>query len=388
MFQRIVSPLKSNSFFLFGARGTGKTTFLKGFFDPKTVEYIDLLRIDEEEIFARNPSELENRVSGLKPEKQWVVIDEIQRIPRLLDSVHRLIESTPVKFALTGSSGRKLKRGASNLLAGRAFVNHLHPLTLCELGRDIPLADLLRWGSLPKVLQLRTEEEKREFLRSYTHTYLREEIAAEQIIRRLDPFRNFLTVAAQCNGLIVNASKIARDVGADVKTVQSYFSILEDTMMGFLLPAWHRSVRKRQTTRPKFYFFDCGVKRSLDYTLSQEIYEGSYSFGNAFEHCIILELIRLNDYRRRDFRFSYLRTPAGKEIDLVIDRPGASIALVEIKSTEHVSEEDCSAINALLSDIPGAEAYCVSRDTHRKKIGSTLCVPYIEAADELGLGGQ
>jgi|GEM_PF-2320938 len=200
MFQRILTPLKSNSFFVFGPRGTGKTTFLKGYFNPETTEYIDLLWIDEEECFSRNPAELEHRVAGLPPEKQWVIIDEIQRLPRLLDTVHRLIETTPVKFAITGSSGRKLKHGASNLLAGRAFVNHLHPLTLFEIGDNAPMADVLRWGSLPKVLLLETAVEKTEFLRAYAHTYLREEIAAEQIGRKLDPFRNFLNIAAQCNG--------------------------------------------------------------------------------------------------------------------------------------------------------------------------------------------
>jgi predicted AAA+ superfamily ATPase len=386
MFNRLVSPLKSNSFFIFGPRGSGKTTFLKNFFDLNTIEYIDLLRLDEEDSFARHPGELENRVNGLGPQKQWIVIDEIQRIPRLLDTVHRLIESTSMKFAITGSSGRKLKRGVSNLLAGRAFVNHLHPLTIRELGADAVIENLLLWGSLPKVVNLTEPLERVEFLRSYTHTYLREEIAAEQLVRNLDPFRNFLHVAAQCNGQELNFSKIARDVGIDYKTVQSYFTILEDTMMGFLLPVWHRSIRKRQSTRPKFYFFDTGVKRALDYTISQELYSGSYAFGNAFEHLIILELIRLNDYFRRDYRFSYLRTPAGLEIDLVIDRPGLPVALVEIKSTGHAGDEECSATNSFVKDIPGSAGFCISRDPHRKKIGSTLCIPFYDAAKELGLG--
>jgi predicted AAA+ superfamily ATPase len=385
MFNRLVSPLKSNSFFLFGPRGTGKTTFLKCFFDQSEVEYIDLLNIEEEERFTRNPSELEQRVLSFQSHKKWVVLDEIQRLPRLLDTVHRLIETTTMKFALTGSSGRKLKRGAGNLLAGRAFVNHLHPLTLAELGHSVPILELLQWGSLPKVLQLSTRKEKQEFLRAYTHTYLHEEIAAEQFVRKLDPFRSFLSVAAQCNGQVINAAKISRDVGADAKTVQAYFSILEDTMVGFLLPAWHRSVRKRQATQPKFYFFDPGVKRALDFTITQEMYEGSFPFGNAFEHLVVLEFVRLNDYLRRDFRFSYLRTPAGQEIDLIIDRPGAPTALVEIKSATLITSEDCATVNAFVKDLPETAAFCVSRDPHRKKIGDTLCVPYHEAAGELGL---
>ena len=383
MFQRLVSPIKSNSFFLFGARGTGKTTFLKSLFPPETVEYIDLLQADQEEQFVRNPMEFEQRASALRPPREWVVIDEIQRVPRLLDTVHRLIESTPLKFAITGSSGRKLRRGTTNLLAGRAFVNHLHPLTLRELDRAVTLADLLAWGSLPKTVQSATTEEKREYLRAYAHTYLREEIAAEQLVRRLDPFRSFLSVAAQCNGQIINASRIAREAGADVKTVQSYFSLLEDTMMGFLLPAWHRSARKRLSTHPKFYFFDLGVKRALEFTVSQEIHEGTYAFGAAFEHLMVLELIRANDYRRCDCRFSYLRTAGGREVDLVIERPGKPLALVEIKSTALVTADDCAAAGSLGKDLPGSAAYCISRDPHRKKIGDVLCVPYEEMVDEL-----
>ncbi|HLP16244.1 MAG TPA: AAA family ATPase [Bacteroidota bacterium] len=386
MFHRLVNPLRTSSFFLFGPRGTGKTTFLNGFFDPNTAVYIDLLRLDEEDAFLRNPAELEQRVKGLASDVEWVVIDEIQRIPRLLDSVHRLIELSPIKFALTGSSGRKLKRGASNLLAGRAYVNHLHPLTLGELGTEVPITEIMQWGSLPKSVNVTTSREKQEYLRSYAHTYLHEEIAAEQVVRKLDPFRNFLEIAAQCNGTPINMTKIGRDVGADVKTVQSYFTILEDTMMGFLLPVWHRSIRKRQIAHPKFYFFDPGIKRALDRTLTQEIYDGSYSFGNAFEHIVILELLRLNDYFRCDYRFSFLRTAGGVEVDLVIDRPGKPVAFVEIKSSMNITENDCATLNTMIADVPDSAPYCISRDPHRKKIGEVMCVPYMEAARELGCG--
>jgi predicted AAA+ superfamily ATPase len=157
-------------------------------------------------------------------------------------------------------------------------------------------------------------------------------------------------------------------------------------MVGFLLPAWHQPLRKRQTTQPKFYFFDIGVKRALEHTVSQELYEGSYAFGNAFEHLIVLELVRANDYGRRDYRFSYVRSPSGVEVDLVIERPGKPVALVEIKSGTHVTGEDCAAAGNFASDLPGSAAYCVSRDPHRKKIGNVTCIPYQEMLDELGLG--
>jgi predicted AAA+ superfamily ATPase len=383
MFNRSITPIKSTSFFLFGARGTGKTTFLRSFFDPESVEYIDLLSIAEEERYMRNPAELEYRLLALHPDKKWVVIDEIQRIPRLLDSIHRLIESTSLKFALTGSSARKLRRGASNLLAGRAFVNYLHPLTLAELGDRVPLLEILKWGCLPKIFQLSENVEKQEFLRAYTHSYLREEIAAEQIVRKLEPFRNFLNAAAQSNGTIINYSRIARDVGADTKTVQAYFTILQDTLMGFLLPSWRRSFRKRQSSQPKFYFFDLGIKRALDFTVSQEMYEGSFAFGNAFEHLMVLEFMACNDYYRCDCRFSYLKTPGGAEIDLIIDHPGNRVSLVEFKSTKNITNDDCKTVNRFAAEIPDSQAYCISCDPLRKKIGSTLCINYRDAAKEI-----
>ena len=299
--------------------------------------------------------------------------------------MHRLIETNTRKFALTGSSARKLKHGVSNLLAGRAFVNHLYPLTSFELGDRFNLIEVLRFGALPKVFAFDDEREKEELLRAYSFTYLKEEIATEQVVRKLDPFRNFLEIAAQQNGLILNFSSIARDIGVDTKTVQSYFQILEDTLVGFMLPAFHRSIRKRQIAHPKFYFFDLGVKRALERTVNQPMFERNFAFGNAFEHFVILELIRLSDYLRTDWRFSYLRTKDDAEVDLVIDRPGAPTALIEIKSTDSVNEADCASLNRFIQDIIPSEAFCVSRTTARKKIGKVLCIHWSELFKELGL---
>ena len=221
---------------------------------------------------------------------EWILIDEVQRAPRLLDVVHRLIESTGKRFVLTGSSARKLRRGASNLLAGRAFVYNLYPLTVPELQDAFVLEDALHWGTLPRIYSLAGREEKNAYLRAYALTYLKEEIVAEQIIRRLDPFREFLEVAAQSNGTIINYANIARDVGADPKTVVSYFSVLEDTLVGFHLPAYHRSIRKQQRANPKFYYVDIGVKRSLERTLEVPLRTGTYEFGKAFAHFVITQI--------------------------------------------------------------------------------------------------
>lgn len=380
MFHRTIKPLKSNSFFLFGARGTGKTTFLKQYFSDKSTLWIDLLDPILEDQLALNPSSLSGQIeiAVAKNRIEWVVIDEVQKLPRLLDIVHHYIETTDIKFALTGSSARKLKRGAANLLAGRAFVNHLFPLTHLEMGAAFDEMKALAFGTLPKVVLLNSDEERTAFLRSYALTYLKEEVWSEHIVRQLEPFRKFLEIAAQCNGNIINYSNIAHDVDADTKTVQSYFGILEDTLLGFLLPPFHRSIRKQQHQNPKFYFFDTGVKRALDRTLTQELVLGTYGFGKTFEHFVIIEAIRLNAYYGKDYKFSYLRTKDDAEIDLIIERPGLSVVLVEIKSTDKIDGRDTKTIETFLKDVHKAEGICLSRDPISKKIGNVSCMHWQE----------
>jgi uncharacterized protein len=385
MIHRTLSPTKTNSFFLFGARGTGKTTLLHQLFTPKSAYFIDLLDPLTEDAFARDPSELEKRVLELPLEKKCIIVDEIQRVPRLLDLVHRLIETTGRQFVMTGSSARKLKRGASNLLAGRAFVYNLYPLTSDELGGSFSETDALLWGTLPKIVQFSSADDRKRYLQAYALTYLKEEIVAEQVVRRLDPFRHFLEIAAQSNGRIINFSNIAQDTGVDTKTVQSYFTILEDTLVGFLLPAYHTSVRKRQSQNPKFYFFDTGVKRALDRTLDIPLKEGTYAFGEAFEHFVLLELFRLSRYANNDWSFSYLRTKDDAEIDCIIDRPGMPKALIEIKATSSVRDKDVATVNRFAADMKPCVAFCLSRDKHAKKIGAVHCLPWQEGLRKIGL---
>ncbi|MFQ5628705.1 MAG: ATP-binding protein, partial [bacterium] len=199
---------------------------------------------------------------------------------RILDERKRK-NAAPIQFIMTGSSARKLKRGAANLLAGRAFVYHLFPLTAQELKGDFELRTALEFGSLPEVWNLKEKDLAIRYLEAFSRTYLKEEVWNEQIIRKLEPFSYFLEVAAQMNGKVLNFSKIARDIGVDTKTVQSYFQILEDTLLGFLVPPFHRSVRKRQLTNPKFYFFDAGVKRALERTLTVSLLPQTYAFGGG-----------------------------------------------------------------------------------------------------------
>lgn len=386
----MVNPSESHSFFLFGARGTGKSTYVKSHFQDEGTLFVDLLNPVEETALLRTPGLLIERIQAAGSKLRRVIIDEIQKLPKLLDLVHHQIEASkragrPLQFILTGSSARKLRRGAANLLAGRAFLYSLYPLVCQELTDHFDLRQVLQYGSLPEVFAYENPPDKRHYLETYARTYLKEEIWNEQIVRRLEPFAHFLEVAAQCNGKILNYSKMGRDIGVDTKTVQSYYQILEDTYAGYLLPAYHRSVRKRQTKAPKFYFFDTGVKRALDGTLTVDLVPKTYAFGDAFEHFILLEMIRLNSYRGKDYRFSYFRTHEDAEVDLVVERPGMPPLLVEIKSSDFVGAAELKSFAKIAKDFGSCECLCLCRDKTARKIGNILILPWQDGLRQMGL---
>lgn len=385
MINRLVNILEKHSFFLFGARGTGKTYWIDRLLDPKTTLKINLLDPLEEEKFALFPNELAARIEEAKDNITHVFIDEIQKNPRLLDLIHHLIETTDIKFALTGSSARKLKRGGANLLAGRAFTYFLFPLSSFELKEQFNLEKALQWGTLPKICELETDDERALYLRTYTGTYLKEEIAAEQVVRKLDPFRKFLQIAAQTSGQIINYSNIAKDTGISVKTVQSYYQILEDTLIGTFLPTFHESVRKKQFESPKFYLFDNGVRNALSHTLNIGLAPSTYAYGVAFEHLIVQEIIKLQSYKNADYELSYLKTYDDAEIDLVIERPGMPKALIEIKSKNFITENDLRHLVSLGKDIKNSERFCLSLDPNAKKIDGVSCLPWQDGLIEIGL---
>jgi len=364
--------------FLFGARGTGKTTLLELLYPRKEILWIDLLRDFDENLYGRRPDELSLALETKRFRR--VVIDEVQKAPKILDVVHLEMEKRKdLQFILTGSSARKLKRGSADLLAGRAFTYNLYPLTSFELGEKFDLKDVLEHGSLPKLLQYTNKEDKNEFLRSYVKTYLREEIQIEQLVRKLNPFRDFLEIAAQSNGKIINCAKISRDVGVDDKTIYSYFSILEDTLIGFTLPAFHRSVRKQQREAPKFYLFDPGVVRALAGTLRVELLPQTYAFGDAFEHWVVLECYRMNEYRKLDYKLSYLRTKSGAEIDLIVQRPGKEDMLIEIKSAKQIMNDHVSQIKRFKKDWDSTcKAQIWSLDKNTKIIDGVECLHWEE----------
>ncbi len=384
MVHRITKLSKSHSFFLFGARGTGKSSLLHEMFDGKNTLYIDLLSSEWEDRLLINPDSLKAAIKEHKTKPDWVIIDEVQKVPKLLDVVHQLIESQKIKFALTGSSARKLKRGSANLLAGRAFLFELFPLTHVELKNNFDLHQYLMWGGLPALLSMPEEIDRIRYLRTYATTYLKEEIQAEQLVRKLKPFRLFLDVAAQMNAKIINYSKIAQDIGVDVKTVQSYFEILRDTHIGILLPAFHESIRKRQKANPKFYYFDTGVTRSLRHRTGVPLTQSTFEYGDLFEQFIVLECHRLNSYYEKDFTFSYIQTHNNLEIDLVIERPGLPRAFVEIKSASQFEVNELRAIHGIKKDHPKSDCYCLTNGEEELISNGIAILPWRKGLKELG----
>ncbi len=369
MIRRMQKLSKFNSLFLFGARSTGKSTLLRQLFGQEEALWIDLLSEQDEERFGRHPDELSKALSVTKYTR--VIIDEIQKSLKLLDVVQIEMEKhRNTQFILTGSSARKLKHGSGNLLGGRAFHFRLFPLTYRELGERFDLNLVLQFGSLPRIFEYSDPDDIREFLRGYVSIYLKEEVLAEQLVRNLDPFRDFIEIAAQSNGRIINFSKIAREVGVDDKTIKTYYQILEETLVGFFLPPFHRSIRKRQRESPKFFLFDTGVKRAIEKTLRVELLPQTYAYGESFEHFLVSECFRLNEYLKLDFKMSYLRTKDDLEIDLIIERPGSPDLLVEIKSTTRVTEDDARQLNLIIKDWDrGAIAEVWSLDSFEKKEG-------------------
>lgn len=374
MFSRFIKTSNKSSFFLFGARGTGKTTWLRAHFDPKSTLWFNLLDHQLEETLISDIREFSYQIQAQKNHIEWVVVDEVQKIPALLDLVHHHIEKDKIKFALTGSSARKLKRGAANLLAGRAFVYELFPFSFLELKNQFSIDSALHFGSLPRVFEFEEDQEKKLFLRAYSQTYLQEEIIVEQIVRKLTPFRRFLQVAAQSNGQIVNTSKIAQDVQSTHPTVKTYFEILEDTHIGFWLYPYHDSFRKRLSQKAKFYFFDSGIARALAKMLDVPLKPKTSVYGEAFEHLVILEIYRLCRYFKPDCQMSYLQSKGGLEIDLVLEEPTKPKTFIEIKSTDNLREDHIKNLMSVSKTMSDAHFYCLSQDPNPKKIGPVDCL--------------
>ena len=359
MFPRILDGhLPKQSFFLFGPRQAGKSTLLS---QLKTVFSVDLLDPSKQLDYSKDPSLLARQLQT-KSQEGFVLIDEIQRVPKLLDVIHSLMERHPkLHFAMSGSSARKLRHGAANLLGGRALYRTLHPLTVEELGQDFRLDWAMHYGTLPKIYSLvlgRKPEIAVDLLRSYVITYLNEEIKAEALVRNLQGFQNFLDVAAAQFAEQVNFSDVGRECRVAYATVREYYAILEDTLMGIVLPPFARSVRKRLSLAPKFYFFDCGVTRGILGTLGAE--PSPIEKGRLFEQWFIQEVYRLNEYKQKDWKLSFWRTSHGAEVDLLVERGRRILCGIECKHKRGVSRTDLSGIHSLRESYPKVPCFVVS----------------------------
>lgn len=376
-------PQKKN-LFLLGPRQTGKSTLIKHEFDHAETLYYDLLQTDVYRKLLARPEIFRNEVNAaLKVKKPThIIVDEVQKVPRLLDEIHSLIESgVQCSFILSGSSSRKLKRSHANMLAGRAWTFNLYPFSHMELRDHFHLLSALKYGTLPGVCLNIREYEKQETLRSYVDTYIKEEIELEANLRNLSGFLRFLPIAAQQNGELVNYANIARESQVTGHTVKEYYKILEDTLVGFFLLPYARSIRKKMNKHPKFYFFDPGVVTALTNRLRVDLSETGFELGRAFEHFVILEVMKLNHYYRLDLALSFYRTERGVEVDCVIETPAGKTIAMEIKSTVNPSSPMLKGLHSFKEKVPEARLILACRVQVAQEIREVEVMPWQEAID-------
>jgi predicted AAA+ superfamily ATPase len=373
-----LTDLKSSAF-LFGGRQVGKSWLLKHTLKPDI--YLDLLKESELVRYTRNRERVFNEIEALHKKDALIIIDEIQKAPGLLDEVHRAIESsmTP-RFILTGSSARKLKRSHANMLGGRALSLKLFPFAYPEVSASFSLSTFLQFGGLPPIYLTESKSLKKSLLEGYINTYLKEEIYEESLIRNLPAFTRFLDLAAYENGNIINYTNISREVGVSSNVVKEYFSILEDTLLGFYLYPYHKSQRKRIISHPKFYFNDPGLVFALKRMLSIELMEGTSLYGNAFEHFILLEVMKAISYLGEEITASFFRTTDGIEVDLILEKHGEIVA-IEIKSSPN--PQKLSGLKSFLSDHSVRKAYCVCQTPRPYQQNNVLFIPWQDFIQQL-----
>lgn len=334
-------PAGTETFFLWGPRQTGKTTLLRHAYPD--AYWVDLLKADEFRRYVERPELLRQELDA-RPAPAQVVIDEIQKVPALLDEVHWLLERRGIAFALCGSSARKVRRGAANLLGGRAIRYELFGLTAEELGGAFDLDRVLNHGYLPRIY---VAERPQRLLSAYVADYLREEIAAEGLVRTLPAFSTFLDVAALSDGSLVNVSNIARDCGVSAPTVKGYFEILEDTRLGRWLPAYTKRAKRRVIAAPKFYFTDVGVVNQLAHRGA--LVRRGELYGKAFENWVHHELTAHIAYRELDVPLGYWRVASGIEVDFVV---GDLALAIEAKASERISADHLRGLRSIAQDQP------------------------------------
>ena len=349
VFERSIGkPLESRkSFFLFGPRGTGKTTWLKHRL-PEAL-FVNLLQSEFYNRLTSNPGYLRQLVPP--GHTGWTIIDEVQRIPALLNEVHDLIETRGLGFVLTGSSARTLRRKGVNLLAGRALTYRMHPLTVVEQGDAFNLRDSLQLGHLPARF---SESDPGKYLKDYVQTYLREEVMQEGLTRNIGHFSHFLEVVSFSQGATVNISAAAREAQINRPVAENYFSILEDLLIAVRLPVFSRKAKRKLITQTKFYFFDVGVYRSIRPVGPLD--SNAEIDGPALETLVLQELRAVNDYHGLDYQIHFWRTRSGLEVDFVLYGPNGLLA-IEMKRSTRIQSRDTRSLREFRKDYPPAQCF-------------------------------
>ena len=359
------------SFFLFGPRGTGKSTWLRDAF-PGAL-YLDLLDPGTARELGSRPERLREMVLG-SPKTKVVVLDEVQRAPELLNVVHGLIAERPrLRFVLTGSSARKLRRGGVNLLGGRAVTRHLHPYMAAEMGADFNLADALRFGMLPLV---RASRRPLDVLQAYAGLYVREEVQMEGLVRNVGAFGRFLEAASFSHASLINVSNIARECGIERKVVEGYLEVLEDLLLAYRVPVFTRRAKRETSAHPKFYLFDAGVYRSLR---PQGPLDRSSELDGASLEGLVAEHLRAwasysPSREARAPQLSFWRTRSGVEVDFVVYAP-REFAAIEVKNAARVDSADLRGLRAFREDYPEARGVLLYRGRESLLIDGVLCLP-------------
>ena len=371
---------QGQSTFLWGPRKVGKSTYLKEKF-PESIVY-DFLKTDLFLDFSRKPSLLREQLLACSAEKLKfpIILDEVQKIPSILDEVHWLIENKGLYFILCGSSARKLRRGQANLLGGRAWRYQLHPFVSQEI-EDFSLIRALNQGLIP-THYFQEAHHAQKSLRSYIHDYLQEEVFAEGLTRNVPAFSRFFEAMSYSLGELVNYTNIARDCGVDSKTVKEYYQILVDTLMGtFVCPFKQRQSRSIITKAPKFYLFDVGVAGML--TKRTIVEERGKEFGRAFEHFILMELLAYRSYKDLDFKIEFWRTKTGLEVDFILDQGSVAI---EVKGKSRIDKKDFHPIRAFREEFPDGKSFIVCHEAAERVYGKTRVVPWRDFLDQLWQG--
>jgi predicted AAA+ superfamily ATPase len=361
-----ISSELDDSIFLFGARQTGKSTILRQQF-PKAV-YIDLLDTEVKSRLSRRPVLLYETIKD-KPENTLVIIDEIPEVPELLNEVHRLISERHIIFILCGSSARKLKRKGKNTLGGRALPVYLYPFVSAEIP-NFDIDHAVSYGMIPSHYLAKNPQRR---LAAYIQVYLKEEIKEEALVRNLNAFQRFLEVAALTDGEMVNNNNIAQDCGVSATTVSAYFDILEDTLIGYRIPAFAKVMKRRLVQAPRFYYFDVGIANHLLHR--KELVRGTTDYGHAFEHLVVQEIYAWMHYTHSEEQLSYWRTYTGVEVDVVI---GDARVAIEIKSVEEVMTRHLKGLKAFGEEHPQSRCIIVSLDKFNRHMGDIECIHVLD----------